>query len=150
MNLRTAGQRARRGDKVWSADFLEGEEARQRYPNFALDRRQHGDVSHRKNLRIDREDGLSELNARETSPWLALDFCYFRFLRHSLRTAYNFDSACNSCRFPKVCRMDPLSPVIRIGAENPMRLASRREKEKTDAVCPDDLPHTGRVRHAEE
>src|SRR5580704_11070305 len=75
---------------------------------------------------------------------------YFWLGHNPLGTACNFDSACNSCGFPKVCRMDPFSPVIQIGAENPRRLASRREKEKTDAVCPNDLPHTGRVRHAEE
>jgi hypothetical protein len=34
--------------------------------------------------------------------------------------------------------------------EQARKLASRKEQEKTDAVCPDDLPHTGRVRHAEE
>ena len=68
---------------------------------------------------------------------------------HPLGTAYDFESACNSCGFPKICRMDLFSPVIRIGADT----RPRREQEgkgENDAVCPADLPHTGRVCPAEK
>lgn len=42
---------------------------------------------------------------------------------------------------PKVCRIDPCPFVIVLGAGK----ATKSGKEKTDAVCSDDLPHTRRV-----
>jgi hypothetical protein len=42
-------------------------------------------------------------------------------------------------QIPEACRMDRFSTVIRTGAIKPTRIAP---KEKTDAVCSDDLPYT--------
>jgi len=43
----------------------------------------------------------------------------------------------------EACRMEHYSPVIQVGGPvKPTRVAP---KEKTNAVCFDDLPHTGRV-----
>src|SRR5215467_816970 len=44
------------------------------------------------------------------------------------------------------CRTERLSPVIRAGAAK----SAIAPKEKTYAVCPDDLPHIRRVRYAQE
>jgi hypothetical protein len=47
-----------------------------------------------------------------------------------------------SLQIPEGCRIDRFSAVIQTGAVKPTRIAP---KEKTDAVCSDDLPYARRV-----
>ena len=60
MDLASARQSTSRRDEVSGADLLEGGEAHERHPNFALDRWEHGNVAHASKLRIGEGEKVCE------------------------------------------------------------------------------------------